>query len=183
MDPRGQPVYKEWSPWPGWILIVFWGTMVLAMALVAVSGDEARGQRILGAVVLGIVAIAVQWLVAGLSVRLYRDAIVMGHRLLRLDLEARPLRPHRAPGIRPLPSHSGSSAVGGSNSAATESVPGRPVATRPWSWSSGTAPGCMWEVTTPTGSRSASAPWPAPGWAPPARRRRTAEAPRRRENP
>jgi hypothetical protein len=78
MDPRGQPVYKEWSPWPGWILIVFWGTMVLAMALVAVSGDEARGQRILGAVVLGIVAIAVQWLVAGLSVRLYRDAIVMG---------------------------------------------------------------------------------------------------------
>lgn len=78
MDPRGQPVYKEWSPWPGWILIVFWGTMVLAMALVAVSGDQARGQRILGAVVLGIVAVAVQWLVAGLSVRLYRDAIVMG---------------------------------------------------------------------------------------------------------
>jgi len=78
MDPRGRPVYKEWTPWPGWIVIVFWGTMVLAMASVLVSGDAPREQRVLGAVVLGIVAVVVQWLVAGLSVRLYPDAVVMG---------------------------------------------------------------------------------------------------------
>jgi len=78
MDPRGRPVYKEWTPWPGWIVIVFWGTMVLAMAAVLVSGGDPPEERILGAVILGIVAVAVQWLVAGLSVRLYPDAIVMG---------------------------------------------------------------------------------------------------------
>ncbi len=78
MDPRGQPVYKEWTPWPGWILIVFWGTMILSMVMVAVTGDEPHDRRVLGAVALGMVAVAVQWLVAGLSVRLYRDAMVMG---------------------------------------------------------------------------------------------------------
>lgn len=78
MDPRGQPVYKEWTSWPGWILIVFWGTMLLSMVMVAVAGDDPHEKRILGTVTLGLVAVAVQLLVAGLSVRLYRDAMVIG---------------------------------------------------------------------------------------------------------
>jgi len=78
MDPRGRPVYKEWTPWPGWILIVFWGTIALSMAVVALSGGSSPNERILGSVVVGVVALAVHWLIAGLSVRLYRDAMVVG---------------------------------------------------------------------------------------------------------
>lgn len=78
MDLRGQPVYKESTPWPGWILIVFWGTIALALAIVAMSGGTPRPDRILGALVVGGVALAVHWLVAGLSVRLYRDSMVVG---------------------------------------------------------------------------------------------------------
>ncbi len=78
MDLRGRPVYKESTPWPGWILIVFWGTIALSMAIVASAGGVERAGRILGALIVGGVAVAVQWLVAGLSVRLYRDAMVVG---------------------------------------------------------------------------------------------------------
>jgi len=78
MDPRGRPIYKETSPWPQWILVVFWGTMFVCMAFVTIAPDEPQEQRILGAVILGVAAVAIQWLVAGLSVRLYRDVMVMG---------------------------------------------------------------------------------------------------------
>jgi len=78
MDPRGRPVYKESSPWPGWILVVFWGTMFLSMVAIAASPEQSHQDRILGAALLGTVAVAVQWLVAGLSVRLYRDFMVVG---------------------------------------------------------------------------------------------------------
>jgi hypothetical protein len=78
MDARGRPVYKEWTPWPGWIQIVFWGTMLAAMATVGISGDDPPQERLVGAAVLAIVAVAVQWLVAGLSVKLYRDDMVVG---------------------------------------------------------------------------------------------------------
>lgn len=78
MDRRGRPVYKENSPWPGWILVVFWGTMGVSMAAITMRPGESQEERILGALILGVAAVAVQWLVAGLSVRLYRDFMVMG---------------------------------------------------------------------------------------------------------
>jgi hypothetical protein len=78
MDRRERPIYKESTPWPGWILIVFWGTIALAMATVADVGGSVRSDRILGALVVGGVALAVHWLVAGLSVRLHRDVMVVG---------------------------------------------------------------------------------------------------------
>lgn len=78
MDPRGRPIYKESSPWPGWILVIFWGTMFVSMLAVSVSPGEPRDQRVMGLVLLGLTAVAVQWLVAGLSVRLYRDYMVLG---------------------------------------------------------------------------------------------------------
>ena len=62
MDPRGRPIYKETSPWPGWILVMFWGTMCLSMAFITMSPDEPHEQRVMGAVILGCVAVAVQWL-------------------------------------------------------------------------------------------------------------------------
>lgn len=78
MDTRGRPVYTEWSPWPGWITVVFWGSMVVAMSGVTAAGSGSAEDRLLGALVLGAVAVLVQWLVAGLRVRLYRDGLVVG---------------------------------------------------------------------------------------------------------
>lgn len=78
MDSRHRPIYKETSPWPGWIMVIFWGTMFVGMLAVSGSPGESREQRLLGVVILGTVAVAVQWLVAGLSVRLYRDFMVLG---------------------------------------------------------------------------------------------------------
>jgi hypothetical protein len=78
MDSRAQPIYKEWSSWPGWIQVVFWGAMFIAMVKVSMSGPGSDQDRFWGLVVLGIVAGAVQILLAGLSVRLYRDRLVVG---------------------------------------------------------------------------------------------------------
>jgi hypothetical protein len=57
---------------------MFWGTMFLSMAFITMSPDEPQEERLMGAVVLGGVAVVIQWLVAGLSVRLYRDFMIMG---------------------------------------------------------------------------------------------------------
>jgi hypothetical protein len=78
MDPRGRPVYKEWTPWPAWIQIVFWGTMLLALGAVVLSPGEPAQGRVVGALLLALLAAAVQWLFVGLSVRLYRDDMVVG---------------------------------------------------------------------------------------------------------
>ena len=72
-----RPIYREWSPWPGWIQIVFWGTMVIAMVAVATTpGSPAMGR--MGTLILlaGVLALT-QWIVAGLTVRLYRDHMEM----------------------------------------------------------------------------------------------------------
>ena len=78
MDPRGRPVYKESSPWPGWILVIFWGTMFVSMVGVLMAPGVLQEKRLFGAVILAGAAVLIQWLVAGLSVRLYRDFMVMG---------------------------------------------------------------------------------------------------------
>ncbi len=78
MDRRGRPVYKEWSPWPGWIQIVFWGSIALAVAsFLAVDATPPR-DRALGTVLVVGVALLIHWLVAGLAVRLYPDRMVVG---------------------------------------------------------------------------------------------------------
>ena len=73
MAPREAPVYKEWSPWSGWITVVFWGTMILALIAVVTSGQEPHNERLAGAVILAVVAIGIHSLLAGLMVRLFRD--------------------------------------------------------------------------------------------------------------
>jgi len=78
MDPQKRPIYKEWSSWSGWILVVFWGSMFIAMATVSLSPGGSERERFWGLVVLAVTTVAVQLLVAGLSVRLYRDHLVMG---------------------------------------------------------------------------------------------------------
>lgn len=68
-----RPVYKEWSPWPAWIQVVFWGAMVASMVAVATSPGMNPAARMRTLLLLaGILALA-QWVVAGLTVRLYRD--------------------------------------------------------------------------------------------------------------
>jgi hypothetical protein len=78
MDPQRSPIYREWSSWSGWILVVFWGSMFIAMATVSLSPGESERERFWGLVVLGVTSVAVQFLVAGLSVRLHRDHLVVG---------------------------------------------------------------------------------------------------------
>lgn len=78
MSKSGRPIYKEWTPWPGWILVMFWGTMLLGAAFVAVAPGESEQERFWGEVVLATVAVSVQWLVAGLRTRLFRDWLEVG---------------------------------------------------------------------------------------------------------
>jgi hypothetical protein len=54
-------------------MIVFWGTMILCFFAILTAGDEPEGERVLGAIVLAVSAVLIQWIVVGLSVRLYRD--------------------------------------------------------------------------------------------------------------
>jgi hypothetical protein len=78
MDARRRPIYKEWSPWPGWIQIVFWGSLVLGIVAVVESPDMARPQRLAAVTFMLVAGALVQWLVAGLTVRLYRDEMKIG---------------------------------------------------------------------------------------------------------
>jgi len=78
MDPLKSPVYREWSSWPGWLVVVFWGTMFVGMAVVSLARGESDQDRLVGLVGLALTALSVQLLVAGLSVRLYRDHLVVG---------------------------------------------------------------------------------------------------------
>lgn len=78
MGLQGNAIYKESSSWPGWILVVFWGSMFMGMVTVTLAPGETDQERFWGMVVLGATAVAVQLLVAGLTVRLYRDYLVVG---------------------------------------------------------------------------------------------------------
>lgn len=78
MDPRGRAVYKEWSSWPGWIMVVFWGAILLSLVTTLVTADQGGEGGIGATVIVALVAGTIQWLVAGLSVRLYRDSMVVG---------------------------------------------------------------------------------------------------------
>ncbi len=163
MDPRGRPVYKESTPWPGWILVVFWGTMVLAMGAVHVAGDESHDERVVGAVVLGVVAVAVQWLVAGLSVRLYRDLMVVG--LGPSGWSRRCATRRSSPWSRCATTHPRVRGMGGplrQRRQAGLDGPGRRAVVL--HLEDGTH--STWAATIPTGWRSASAPWPATGSGP-----------------
>lgn len=76
MPRTGRPVYREHTPWPGWIHLVIWST--LGMSLLLIMGSEVGKERTVGvAVILG-VGLSVQWLLAGLDVRLYPDVIRVG---------------------------------------------------------------------------------------------------------
>ena len=78
MDPQKRPIYREWSSWPGWLVVMFWGTMFLGMAFVSLVPGESDEERFWGLVVLAVTAVGVQLLVSGLSVRLFRDHLVVG---------------------------------------------------------------------------------------------------------
>ncbi len=78
MDAQGQPIWKEWSSWPGWLVVVFWGTMFLGMTTVSWAPGESDQDRFWGLIVLAVTAGSVQFLIAGLSVRLFRDDLVVG---------------------------------------------------------------------------------------------------------
>jgi len=72
-----RPIYKEWSPWPAWIQLVFWGTMIVSMVAVATSPGMDPTARMGTLVLLAALLAVAQWTVAGLTVRLYRDHMEM----------------------------------------------------------------------------------------------------------
>lgn len=57
---------------------MFWGSILVSLAFVSVASGESDSERRLGLAVIGGVAVAIQWLLAGLSVRLHRDHLVVG---------------------------------------------------------------------------------------------------------
>lgn len=78
MAERARPIYKESSQWPGWISIVFWGAILVSLAGIMISDDIGDRERLLGGVLTGGIGVLVQFLVAGLTVRLYRDKMTVG---------------------------------------------------------------------------------------------------------
>ena len=68
-----RPIYREWSPWPAWIQVVFWGAMLFSMVAVARDPSLTSGGRMGLLLLLGLLLAFAQWAVAGLTVRLYRD--------------------------------------------------------------------------------------------------------------
>jgi hypothetical protein len=91
-----RPVYREWSPWAAWIQVVFWGAMLFSMVSVATGPSRDPATRWMNVLLLGVVLVLTQWLVAGLSVRLYQDdmkvslgvAGLIGKRIRYEDIEA-----------------------------------------------------------------------------------------------
>lgn len=75
---RERHIYKEWSPWPGWIQVVFLGTMLASALAVAVAPTKSPVGRIIGVTSLVAVVVLAEWLVAGLKVRLYREHMELG---------------------------------------------------------------------------------------------------------
>lgn len=78
MATRERPMYREWSPWPGWIQVVFWGTMTISLVAVATAPGMSARDRAIGVVSLVALLVLTQWLVAGLKVRLYREHMELG---------------------------------------------------------------------------------------------------------
>ena len=78
MATRGRPIYTESSRWPGWIQIIFWGTMLLSIAAMAASPSKSPVGRMVGVVSLVAVLVLTEWLVAGLKVRLYPEHMEVG---------------------------------------------------------------------------------------------------------
>ncbi len=78
MATRDRAIYEEWSPWPGWIQVIFLGTMIASALAVAVGPTKSPTGRMLGVVSLIAVIILAEWLVAGLKVRLYREHMELG---------------------------------------------------------------------------------------------------------
>lgn len=81
---RERPRYVERTPWAGWVRAVLWGALVLAAypVLAGWDNDLPLPARVL--VALGIVSIGllVHLLLAGLSVRIFDDRIVVSVGLL-----------------------------------------------------------------------------------------------------
>jgi hypothetical protein len=78
MATRERPIYTEWSPWPGWIQVVFWGTMIVSIVAVAGSPGMSPVGRMAGLLSLVALLASTQWLVAGLKVRLYQERMELG---------------------------------------------------------------------------------------------------------
>jgi hypothetical protein len=78
MGSDSRAVYKETSQWPGWISIVFWGAMLLSLGSVLVAGPAPHHVRLWAGLAVAATGLGVQWFLAGLTVRLYRDFMSVG---------------------------------------------------------------------------------------------------------
>jgi hypothetical protein len=70
---ESKALYQERSPWPVWAKVVFWSSMMIGVGAVVAAGDGV--ERAVGLAVLLTLPFLIQWLVAGLRVRLYADEI------------------------------------------------------------------------------------------------------------
>ena len=70
-------IYTERTPWPGWVQIMLWGTVSLATltTLLGLGGSDSEPGHAVAILALGG---GVHWLLGGLTLRLYRDHLVVG---------------------------------------------------------------------------------------------------------
>ena len=78
MTASRRAVYREHSSWPGWVWLVMWGPLSLALFLTLASTDAPLEERLIEVAILLSVVGLVYWLLGGLTVRLYADHLVAG---------------------------------------------------------------------------------------------------------
>lgn len=78
MPASRRAIYREHSPWPGWVWLVMWGPLSLALFLALASTDAPLEERLIEVAILLSVVGLVYWLLGGLTVRLYPDHLVAG---------------------------------------------------------------------------------------------------------
>ncbi len=72
-------VYEEWTPWPAWITVVLWGSLALSAVLVLAGvNEDPMKTRVVGVAALAVVGAGLQWIMNGISVRLFNDELRVG---------------------------------------------------------------------------------------------------------
>lgn len=79
MSRSKRPVYQERTGWPGWLWVVIWGTLAMgAVAILSSNGATSFEDRAVGLIVLLAVGAFLQWVLGGVSVRLFNDRMEVG---------------------------------------------------------------------------------------------------------